>query len=503
MKISVIDLGFNSAKLVNYNVKDDDTFEIYEQEGMKAKLGEGLDEKGKLSKKPILRAIEVLKLFRDIIQLQPIKSVLPIATSAVREASNKDEFLNEVYHETGFRFKVLSEREEALYSYVGAIKSLQLPNTLFFDLGGGSIEIVHAEKFRIKKVISLPLGALRLTQQFADKNSTFTEKNYKNMRRYVWNLLPCKKEFDLDKNTVLVGVGGALRALARYDQKITKYPFDKIHNYKMDFKSVNAIAKKLADMKFNDISKISIIGSSRAETIVAGSCVVDVLMEKFRFQNLRVSNHGLREGALSIFLENQRTYHSNNITSEQIRQSLSITKERSLNQNIEVFLKGLVISKLIAEREQVLLSHALKLMMEKSSYNNPQSWFYAIADDDMSLNHTDQLILGLSLVHTRHEKTADWLFSRYKSILTSQDKTAVEKISSLLNLLRFLEKTKAKIEMKKPEPGKIELNLTQVRALPKTLLQNILRNFEKTFDLQVICSIRSEMGNAQNFVLEL
>ncbi|HMK32266.1 MAG TPA: hypothetical protein VK431_01440, partial [Nitrosopumilaceae archaeon] len=168
---------------------------------MKAKLGEGLDEKGKLSKKPIWRTIEALKLFRDIIQLQPIKSVLPIATSAVREATNKEEFLSEVYHETGFTFKVLSEREEALYSYVGAIKSLQLPNALFFDLGGGSLEIVHAEKFRIKKVISLPLGALRLTQQFDGKSATFTEKNYKNMRRHIWNLLPGKKEFDLDQNT--------------------------------------------------------------------------------------------------------------------------------------------------------------------------------------------------------------------------------------------------------------------------------------------------------------
>ena len=503
MKMSVIDLGFNSVKLVNYNVKDDDSFEIYEQEGMKAKLGEGLDEKGKLSKKPILRAIEVLKLFRDVIQLQPIKSVLPIATSAVREARNKEEFLNEVYRETGFRFKVLSEREEALYSYAGAIKSLQLPNTLFFDLGGGSLEIVHAEKFRIKKVISLPLGALRLTQQFAGKNSAFTEKDYKNMRRHIWNLLPSKKEFALDKNTVLVGVGGALRALARYDQKVTKYPFDKIHNYEMDFKSVNTINKKLSDMKSGEISKISVIGSSRAETIVAGSCVIDTLMDKFGFQNLHVSNHGLREGALSIFLENQKTYHSNNITSEQIRQSLSITKERSINQNAEGFLKGLIIFKLIGEREYVLLSYALKLMMEKSSYNNPQSWFYAIADEDMSLNHPDQLILGLSLVHTRHEKTADWLFSRYKSILTPQDKIVVKKISSLLNLLRFLEKTKAKIEIKKSEPGKIELNVIPARGVPKTLLQHILRNFENVFGVNVICTIRSEMGSTQNSILEL
>ena len=97
------------------------------------------------------RAIDTLQVFRDIIQLNPIKSVLPIATSAVREASNKEDFLNTVSKETGFNFKVLSEREEALYSYVGAIKSLHIADSLFFDIGGGSLEIVYAERFKIKK----------------------------------------------------------------------------------------------------------------------------------------------------------------------------------------------------------------------------------------------------------------------------------------------------------------------------------------------------------------
>jgi exopolyphosphatase/guanosine-5'-triphosphate,3'-diphosphate pyrophosphatase len=256
-------------------------------------------------------------------------------------------------------------------------------------------------------------------------------------------------------------------------------------------------------MKPNDIAKISVIGSSRAETIVAGACVIHTLMEKLGLRNLQVSNHGLREGALSIFLENQRTYHSNNITAEQIRQTVSFAKERSINQNAEGFLKVLIISKLISEREHDILSYALKLMLEKSSYNNPQSWFYAIADEDMSINHSDQLILGLSLVHTRHEKTADWLFSRYKSILTPEDKAAIRKISSLVNLLKFLEKAKARIEIKKSELGKLELIIIPVKTLPKTLLQNILRNFENAFDVFLVCSIRSELGREQDSILEL
>ena len=165
------------------------------------------------------RAIDTLQVFRDIIQLNPIKSVLPIATSAVREANNKEDFLNIVSKETGFNFKVLSEREEALYSYVGAIKSLHIPDSLFFDIVGGSLEILYAERFKIKKVISLPLGALRLTHQFDGRKGKFTEKNLKDLKRYIWNLLPSKKDLGMSKDAKLVGVGGALRhAVARIGQ---------------------------------------------------------------------------------------------------------------------------------------------------------------------------------------------------------------------------------------------------------------------------------------------
>lgn len=498
----MIDLGYNSAKLVTYNVKDDDLFDVSQQEGVKVKLGEGLDEKGKLGKKPMFRAIETLRLFKDIIQLQPIKSVLPLATSAVREASNRDEFLGEVYTETGFRFKVLSEKEEALYSYVGAIKSLQIPDVLFFDIGGGSLEIVHAEGFKIRKVISLPLGALRLTQQFDGENGGFDEKNYKDMKRFIWSLLSEKKEMGIGKDTKLVGVGGVLRALARYDQKISKYPLDKMHNYIMNYKFVNSITKQLYKMKYDDITKISVIGSSRAETIVAGSCVIDILMKKFGFDNLYVSNHGLREGALSIFLENQKAYHSKNITAEQIRQTIGSKISFQPYQHTKSFIDDLISSKLLNRRELEILSYAEKKISEKISFNNPQSLFYSIMDEDMAINHANQLILGLALVHTRHAKTSDWLFARYKSILSQHDKSIIRKISSLIALLQVLDQTKSKIELKHYTDKIIELHVIQSKLLPNMLLRNTLNKFENAFDTHVICTLRNNQS-MQSSVLEL
>jgi len=502
LKISVIDLGYNSAKLVTYNVKDDDTFEVFQQEGIKVKLGDGLDEKRRLGKKPILRAIDTLRLFRDIIQTQPIKSVLPIATSAVREANNRAEFLEEVYKETGFRFKVLSEKEEALYSYVGAIKSLQVADALFFDIGGGSLEIVHSEGFKIRKVISLPLGALRLTQQFDGKDGSFSEKNYKSMKRFVSALLPGKKEMRFGKNTRLVGVGGVLRALARYDQKVSKYPLDKMHNYRMSAKSIRSISKQLNKMSYEDVAKISVIGSSRAETIVAGTCVIETLMERFGFDNLYLSNHGVREGALSVFLENPKAYHSKNITAEQVRQTIGSGISFQVFPHAKEFVESLYSLRLLSRRELDILSIAERKIRDKFSFNNPQNLFYSIMDEDMSLSHASQLILGLALVHTRHVKTSDWLFTRYKPILSQQDRLSIRKISSLITLTRVLEQTKSKISLKRYSDGILELGIVQAKIMPKLLIRNALNRFENAFDTHVICTLRDGQ-NMQNSVLEL
>lgn len=449
------------------------------------------------------RAIDTLQVFRDIIQLNPIKSVLPIATSAVREAHNKEDFLNVVSKETGFNFKVLSEREEALYSYVGAIKSLHIPDSLFFDIGGGSLEIVYAENFKIRKIISLPLGALRLTHQFDGRKGKFTEKNLKDLKRYIWNLLPSKKDLAISKDAKLVGVGGALRALARYEQRVTSYPLDKIHNYKISRKSLYSTISGLSKMKSDDISKISVLGSSRAETIIAGSYVIETLMKKYDFSELYVSNHGLREGALSIFLEDPKAYNNGYLTAEQIRNTIGLDEQHISSPEKQKFLNDLLSIKFISKRERKILDYAEKIISEKSSFSSPQSVFYSIVDEDIPLNHGDQLVLGLSLVHARHTKTSDWLFARYKTILSQQDRISMKKISALITLRRILERTKSKIDLKQHGSRILEIRIITSRSTQKFLLKDALRKFETAFDIKVILSMRPYQGSSQTSILEL
>ena len=336
LKVSVIDLGFNSIKLVNYYVNKDDSFEAFERKGINVRLGEGLNFTGHLSKKSIQRTINSLKLFRDIINLQSIKYVLPIATSVVREANNQKDFLKEIYEETGFRFRVLSGKEEALYSYLGALKSVCIPTTLFFDLGGGSLEMVYTENYKIKKFISLPIGALRLSLAYGRMDDTFTRERYDKMRQYILESLPEKKQLNMSPNTKLVGVGGTLRAIGRIFIiivimiKNSSSVLDKtIRNYILNYESVNMVHRIFYKMRPKEIAKISAIGRNRANTITAGSCIIDMLMMKLGFGSIIASASGLREGIMSSFLKRPGLYsedldnnNNNNVYSNQIQDSL-------------------------------------------------------------------------------------------------------------------------------------------------------------------------------------
>ena len=320
MKASIIDLGYNSIKLVNYNIlQKNKKYRAYYDKSIRVQLGEGMHKVNVLQSDAMERTIESIKYFKEIISTESIDYVIPFATSAVREAENKKIFLNHAEEQTGLKFRILTTEQEAFYSYLGALNSLCIPNCLFFDLGGGSIELVYAENYKIKKMISLPLGSLKLTQFFSrnnvrNRNKESVENSYLELQNYLLDSLPTRKELGINIDSLmLVGVGGTLRALARYDQLIKEYPLKKLQNYNLKYSSLTVIKDHLLGMSPKEISSIDVIGSNRAETITTGLYTIYLLMAKLNFQNLIVSTNGIREGVLLDFIHSLEN-SSNNTT---------------------------------------------------------------------------------------------------------------------------------------------------------------------------------------------
>src|SRR6185503_6025124 len=255
--------------------------------------------------------------------------------------------------------KILSSEEEGYYSYLGALNSLCIPNCLFFDLGGGSLELVYTENYKIKKIMSLPLGSLKLTQKFfsnTEKNNNdreSIEKSYLNLQNYLLESLPSKKDLGMGiDSTTLVGVGGTLRALARYDQLIKEYPLKKLQNYELEYNSLSIVRNLLYNMNTKEISNIDVIGSNRAETINTGLCVVYLLMSKLNFQNLIVSTNGIREGIVFDFVRSLKKSPDNTLNSK----TRNIKFDKSPLENCEKYSKSSIALPIFINQ---LLSHEI------------------------------------------------------------------------------------------------------------------------------------------------
>lgn len=513
MKASVIDLGYNSIKLVNYNIiQKNNNYRPYYDKSIRVKLGEDMHITNLLKPDAMDRTIECIKYFSDIINIESIEHVLPFATSAVREAENKKIFLQKIQEQTGFKFKILSSEEEAYYSYLGALNSLCIPNCLFFDLGGGSLELVYTENYKIKKIMSLPLGSLKLTQKFFSNNTEKNnndresiEKSYLKLQNYLLESLPSKKDLGMNiDSTTLVGVGGTLRALARYDQLIKEYPLKKLQNYELEYNSLSIVRNHLYNMSTKEISNIDVIGSNRAETINTGLCVVYLLMSKLNFQNLIVSTNGIREGIVFDFVRSLKKSSDNTSNSK----TRKIKFDKSPLENCEkyskssialpIFINQLLSHEILNDFEYDILKKAVLYLSKISNTVSYLGKFYFLLDEDIpNINHKQQVILALSLISICKPRIVSELSENYITLLRPSSKKKngkkiVDKVSVCLQLCKILRKIKwLRIKEFNKENRKmiVSIMLPKEKKIHELLLKEILQRFEYIFNLSIEYSL--------------
>ena len=492
---SVLDLGFNSAKLATYHVNGRTSYRIVSQEDAKVKLGEELDETGFLAVPPIERTLRVLKMFREITDFESPRYVLPVATSAVREAANQAEFLHLAEETSKFKFRVLSEQEEALLSYFGAVLALRIPTGVFFDLGGGTLAIVYAEDFKVKKVLCLPLGARRLSYLYGSpkKGDIFVRKDYERMKDHILELLPNRKELRLAKKTRLVGVGGTVRALAGYHADKSKYPFEKLHNYVMDYDEVAWTTAQFYRMKRRQMRSLTSMGQARAETMAAGSCVVRLLMKNLGISELVASTHGLREGTLSLYLHDRRWFNARSFEPATIDRHLSSTG-RAWRTTWERHVSEVFSARMINENEFSLLLEALQIVKNAPQAADLKARFHELMGVDSPLTHVDQLRIAISIMFASSGSYANVLVDEFSPPLRRKDKQTIKRLSAAYRLLELLEMMRARLSISgtptSGRPVKMEVAVHGVYA--EELLARAISTVRSEFKMDIDYSVIKE-----------
>jgi len=216
----VIDLGSNSWRLVVFTYSPGSwwkrTDELYET----VRIGAGLSATGHLSEEAIERGLETLSVFGRFCQANGLSSadIHPVATSAIRDASNRDEFVQRGQDATGLDIVVLSAEDEARYGYVAAVNTTTLTDGMVVELGGGSMQLVEVWDRRAHELNSFPLGAVRLTEELLPGSAPVKKKDLNRVRARVRETLEDVDWF-WDAGERLVGMGGAARNLAAAAQR--------------------------------------------------------------------------------------------------------------------------------------------------------------------------------------------------------------------------------------------------------------------------------------------
>jgi len=286
-RLGVVDIGSNSIRLVVYDHLSRAPLPIVNR---KAVLGLGTDVErlGRLSDPLFDRALASIEALVRMAQDVPVSSLALLATAAVRNAENGDNFCDAITQRTGHDVTVLSGSEEGLMSAMGVISAVPDLTGVVGDMGGGSVELVAVENGVPAERTSLEIGALRLIERADGKLSRAAP-----IIDAALDGVPWLRDW---QGYPFYAVGGAWRAIARLHMAQQDYPLQMVHGYRMSPRETRDFTDMLEHLGPETIAKIRAVSSKRAETLPWGSIALERLARILRPSEYFFSAHGLREG---------------------------------------------------------------------------------------------------------------------------------------------------------------------------------------------------------------
>ncbi len=296
-EIAVIDLGSNSWRLVVFTYAPGAwwkrTDELYET----VRIGEGLGASGRLSERAIERGLETLGVFARFCAANGLapSDVYAVATSAIRDASNREQFLQSAERSTGLTIEVLSEEDEARYGYVAAVNTSTLTDGVVLELGGGSMQLIGVTDRHAGPLGSFALGAVRLTEEFLPGTGPAKKKDLQRVRARVRDTL-AEIEWLRTIDGALVGVGGAVRNLAAAAQPVVEQLDIGVQGFVITREMMAQLVKTLAGMSVQERGTVPGIKPGRGDIILAAALTIETVLELGGFDGIEVTEAGLREG---------------------------------------------------------------------------------------------------------------------------------------------------------------------------------------------------------------
>ncbi len=307
-RVGAVDIGTNSVRLLVADVHGtgrDAKLETLDRRMRITRLGQGVDSTGALAPDAIARTVAVLREYRSALDEYGVTRVRATATSAARDASNRDEFFTAA-REAGIEPELLSGDEEAALSFLGATADLDAPAPyLVVDIGGGSTEFVLGTSEPVG-LISVNIGCVRITEQFLHSDPPAPEE--------LSNAVAVVRDYIADveraipgvaEAVTLVGLAGTVTTVAAVEMGLPEYDRDKIHHFRLTKAAAEDVFRTLATENAAARAHNPGLEAGRVDVIVGGAIVLVTILRALGFDEVLVSEADILDGLARTALQEQ------------------------------------------------------------------------------------------------------------------------------------------------------------------------------------------------------
>jgi len=292
--LAAVDCGTNSTRLL---VSEGGTRTV-ERLMRITRLGQGVDATGALALDAVRRTLDVLREFRQVMDIVGVQRVRMTATSAARDAANREDFFAAAEEIVGVRPELLTGEEEGRLSFLGATAQLDPSSGPFLvvDIGGGSTEFAVGT-IEPEGVLSVDIGCVRLTEKFIDHDPPSPEELSQviSVTRDYLDDVACEIPATREAKR-LVGLAGTVSTVAAVEQGLAEYDTDKIHHFVLTRDAAEDVFRTLATEKRSDRVHNPGLEEARADVIVAGTAILVAVMRFFEFDECLVSEADILDG---------------------------------------------------------------------------------------------------------------------------------------------------------------------------------------------------------------
>lgn len=295
-----IDIGTLTCRLLIAELAPSGTLRELRSDRRILRLGQGVDRDRMLRGDAMARVAETLKEWCTLMEGYQVDASIAVATSAVRDAGNREEFVRLIHRQTGLEIQILSGEEEARRTILGIRSGLPagVSDVLALDIGGGSTEFILDRPGQTPMMRSVDIGVVRLCERLLRHDPPTSEEIHQAREWVRAETVAAVGEMTLPVGLTFVGTAGTITSLAAMAQQLPTYEPARIHNYRLARTVVEELESTLLARTKSERVGLPGLEANREEVIAAGAIILRTVMETVRIPSLLVSDLGLREGVL-------------------------------------------------------------------------------------------------------------------------------------------------------------------------------------------------------------